>query len=356
MGLTLIAGQNYHLRKRLLNGRQIVVGAFGGSLVGLMAGSVGQGLYTVFSLMPSLDFIGKLLGWGLLGGLLGRGMAFYIPNLDKNRSLPGAALGGVLGACCFLVTARLFGEIVGRLAGTMILGGAVGFMIGMVEVAFREAWLTVCYGRGETARVNLGTEPITVGSGADDTIFAPEAPQAAWQFYLCSGRIYCEHGPSGRTEIIRPGNKKIVGKAAIYVCTPQVPGELPVQDPSPEAPVPESRSHRKTTASLNTTAGGPRLRLLLADDRVVDLSAGTVLDAAVLPGMLSAGEDSTLAVVRAHPENAKAVGLVNTSASIWLATSPEGRSLEIPEGATVRLRPGIRIQFGKVWGEVVAVS
>src|SRR5439155_5797706 len=103
------------------------------------------GLLTQVAIMPEIGF---LAGWILLGGLLGRGVGFFIPNLHAARAAVAGVGGGFLGALAFLVLSRL-GDVPGRFVGGAILGFAIGLMVALVEVVFRKAWLEIVYGPRE---------------------------------------------------------------------------------------------------------------------------------------------------------------------------------------------------------------
>jgi hypothetical protein len=61
---------------------------------------------------------------------------------------------------------------------------------------------------------------------------------------------------------------------------------------------------------------------------------------------------STLAEVREHPQF-DAIGLTNVSGRNWTASRPGYEPLEIPPLSSVRILPGLRIDFGTVTGTVM---
>lgn len=111
-----IGGQNRYLHKPAgLTPQQGGIGAAGGLAVGVVAGGLGQVLGFLPQFVPLgqiplvggllaglLMLVGMLIGWALLGGLLGRGLAFFVPNLLGMRAFLGGSVGGAaaaLGSC-----------------------------------------------------------------------------------------------------------------------------------------------------------------------------------------------------------------------------------------------------------------
>jgi hypothetical protein len=132
--LALVAGQNNYLGKSpFASGRVplalVIVGA---AVAGFASGSIGQALYSLFLAADvSLGFIGRLLGWTLLGGLLGWGVSFFVPNLDAKKSALAGLGGGFLGGLAFAIMSSVTGAtfrsqyaagISGRLGGSALLG------------------------------------------------------------------------------------------------------------------------------------------------------------------------------------------------------------------------------------------
>ncbi len=94
---------------------------------------MGEGVCAVAARAPTLLVRGRVLAWVVLGALLGRGRAFFVPNLPPDRALLGGAIGGALGAVGFLGAASAFADVAGRLLGAALLGFLMGLMIALVE-------------------------------------------------------------------------------------------------------------------------------------------------------------------------------------------------------------------------------
>ena len=199
-----------------------------------------------------------LLGWVLLGGLLGRGMALLIPNLKPGRAALAGAVGGGLGASAFLATSALLegtalGETLSRFVGAAILGLAIGSMVALVEVIFRKNWLEVRYGANEVRHVNLGDAPVSIGSNSKACIvWTPVAPPVALTYTLRDGRLTCTDGRTGETEPVLPGDTRKVGSleivargseaAEVSTAAPYVqPPSRPAMPAATPAPIPRPR-------------------------------------------------------------------------------------------------------------------
>lgn len=249
LSVALAIGQNRYLGKAPLSTPQLAVLVPGGLLAGGVAGAVGQSLFSVLSqaeLMPQLGF---LAGWMLLGGLLGLGISFFVPNLGKDKGCVAGIIGGFVGAGAFIAVTIGAGDVAGRFLGAAILGLAIGLMVALVEAAFRTAWLEI--GQGvEIRTVNLGPEPVSIGSDARMcTVYVREAPPRAFRYWLDNGKVLCEDMTTAQRTEKQPGETQSLGSVAIRICTgssqlvpiqpsqkPIVPPPPPVRKPVPPAP------------------------------------------------------------------------------------------------------------------------
>ncbi|MFO0956817.1 MAG: VWA domain-containing protein [Isosphaeraceae bacterium] len=221
LALALIAAQNIYLRREPLPKPDLLKGGLGGFAAGLGAGFAGQ---FVYQMVPYFPF--RLLGWGLLGALVGGGMSFFVPNLDRRKALLGGALGGAIGCVGYLIASGLAGDVGGRLLGAALLGGCIGAMIGLVETAFRDAWLEVAYGpEGKEKRtVSLGREPVSVGSDRTCKVWSRDAAPVAYRYKLEAGRITCEDVAGKQTQLVKDGDRRAAGKLTVIVRTASMSG------------------------------------------------------------------------------------------------------------------------------------
>ena len=270
VGLTaaLMAGQNRYLG-RLWNAGGLNRAVLGAAGAGIASGMVGQALYFLFALVsPSLGGVGFFAGWLLLGALLGLGVSLFIPNLHLTKATLAGLIGGGLGAAAFLAFALGFADWLGRFAGASILGFAIGLMVALVEVAYRQAWLEVVFGSGELITVNLGPEPVKVGEGRECTVWARGASKVALRYWLREGRVICDDVEGGREQAVGEGDKRVAGSVTVVVRTsggvrsggvhpapPAQPAPSPGPVDAPEPPAPPLR--RPARAPVQDAAPEP---------------------------------------------------------------------------------------------------
>ncbi len=235
--LALVAGQNKYLGKALFaSGRvPLVLVIFGALAAGFASGTLGQALFYVL-LFIGASKLGFLIGWVLLGGLLGWGVSFFIPNLDwKKAGLAGLG-GGFLGALAFVVLSYAH-DILGRFGGAAILGFCIGLMVAVVEVAFRRAWLEVRFSEREVITVNLGTEPVKVGGDSRAcTIWARGAADIALRYWVRDGKVYCEDATSRREAIVGEGDTRTAAGVTVVVRTGSTSAAPPTSARPPAPP------------------------------------------------------------------------------------------------------------------------
>lgn len=187
--LALIIGQNHYLHRRLLSPQEATLGIMGSLAAGFIAGSIGQLIFMPLATIPVLTLVAKLIGWALVGTLVGGGMSFFIPNLSLNRALIGGVIGGILGATAFLVISNYFTVIIGRLIGAGILGFFIGLMIALMEQINRQTSLIVHWTENEQTTISLGEKPIILGSSKNAHIYLPQSQG----YYPITAKIYNEN-------------------------------------------------------------------------------------------------------------------------------------------------------------------
>lgn len=134
----------------------LAVGCVGGILGALVASL----LVKVF---PRLDMILRILGWTLTGSLIGAAVGAHdlYTTLAKKQDMRGAlrkcrngmmggALGGLVGSFVLLGLELVFERERNLLSpsavGYVILGVAIGWLTGLLQVVLKEAWLRVEHG------------------------------------------------------------------------------------------------------------------------------------------------------------------------------------------------------------------
>jgi hypothetical protein len=236
----LTSWQARSLGRSMLAGR-VWLAAVGGGLVGAIAGGassvlVGE-LAARFGAGQWWAYVAFATAWMVMGLLLGRGVAFFIPNLKGWKAAAAGAAGGLVGSLAFL-SAQTLGPTSSRFAGAAILGLCIGAMVALVEVLFRRYWLEVKFGEGEIRRVTLGDSPVSIGSDSRScTIWSASAPPVALTYALESGRLTVTDGITGRKDDIRPGDVRKSGKIEITARGASTESEAP--PPPPAIPRPE---------------------------------------------------------------------------------------------------------------------
>ena len=219
LALFLVAGQNRYVGRPLLSLREVTAIVAGSLLAGVLAGGLGQFLYALLLLVGLWASMGFVAGWLLLGGLLGRGVVWFIPNLNSRKATLAGLAGGVLGAAAFLGVAPL-GDWLGRFAGAAILGFAIGLMVAIVEVLFRSVWLEIRHGAREVRRINLGDQPVLVGGDRERcTALVRGAPSLALRFTQKDGQLYCLDVLAEKTFPVAPGYRRPLMDVEVVVCS-----------------------------------------------------------------------------------------------------------------------------------------
>lgn len=185
---------------------------------GIFAGFVGQALLTVMAsgLGASGGRLFKVVAWVVVGGTLGFAFSLIIPNLDRGKAILGGLIGGVLAG----IVLTLLPGGTGRFLACVILGGAVGLSVAVVEAMAREGYLRVIWGPGEFTTVNLGSMPVTVGTGVESTVKIPKSsgfPATIATFSMRDGKATMYHNMTGATHPLRDGNKLPLGTVTIEV-------------------------------------------------------------------------------------------------------------------------------------------
>ncbi|MGB7950363.1 MAG: hypothetical protein WCH75_21965, partial [Candidatus Binatia bacterium] len=334
LSFALVIGQNQYLRRPLFSPAQSTLVLVGGLVAGFGAGGIGEILFSSISQFESFAQAGQIVGWVILGAILGKGMSYFIANLSGSRAALAGAIGGAVSGWVFISVSQGAEAITGRLIGAAILGFAIGLMVAIVEAAFREAWLDISYGPKETRAVSLGLEPVSIGGDAAAcTVYARNAPPVALRYKLDQGRITCQDVPKGQTSAVMPGSSQVAGNLTITV---RAAGAKAQTAPSPQ-PV------------AKTTAG---LVLRLSNGNMVTLADGVRLSNTDIPGLQANNTGGSVAEVGRNPNDPNILGLKNLSRSAWTATLANRDRIQVDPGRNVRLQVGAKISFGSVQGEV----
>ncbi len=185
-------------RRALLGG---VVGALVGFVGGLVCSAVANVIYVPlnnvardelasgYSSARSLGFllqmVARMFAWTLAGMAmgLGQGIALRSKRLLGYGFL-GGVIGGSLGGLLFdpidlVVTADRVGADWSRLIGFVVIGAAVGAMIGVVELLARDAWLRMTEGPLAGKEFLIFRDVMNVGASPRSEIYLFNDPQVA---------------------------------------------------------------------------------------------------------------------------------------------------------------------------------
>jgi Ca-activated chloride channel family protein len=178
----LLAAQSIYLKKTPVL-KSIIKTAIIGILLGAVAGGIAQIAFAfTYTISVIAEIISRIICWGIMGWGVGWGVSMFVPNFPKKRAMAAGFLGGLIGGAIFRATFEMsfINSVMGRIVGIMALGFFIGLTISYIEEAFREAWLTVIWGKNETKTVSLGQRPIVFGSSREADIYlANEAPVKA---------------------------------------------------------------------------------------------------------------------------------------------------------------------------------
>lgn len=221
LALALAVGQNLYLAKPPLSLTQGLTVGGGAILVGLISGGIAQTLFGLVGQIGFLRFLSWLAAWGLMGAMLGRGIGIFIANMDAKRAMIAGAIGGLVGAYSFDRLTTSLGETPGRLTATIVLGFAIGMMVILVEVIFREAWLQIDSDQTQGRTINLGESPVCVGSDRQYcSIYVQDAPPIAFRYTLQDSQVQCEDVVARTTRSVTPGDQREIGDLRLTVAVP----------------------------------------------------------------------------------------------------------------------------------------
>ncbi len=116
-------------------------------VIGLVAGAVALPLGELIFQAAGGQAIGRVLGWAIFGALVGLADGITGGSQMWKGALGGFIGGAVGGALLELALARLSDALLGKVAGLVLLGAAVGAFTALIVVALSRAWLEVKSGK-----------------------------------------------------------------------------------------------------------------------------------------------------------------------------------------------------------------
>lgn len=159
---------------------------FSGPL-GLVAGAIGLPLGEIIFQVVGAEFLGRMLGWGFFGLLIGAAEGLTGKTQMWKGAL-GGFIGGLLGGALLETARRSLGDpLAGKAAGLVLLGAAIGAFIALISVLLSRAWLEVTSGKLKGAEFILdkfsnprgpsaiiGSSPLKADIALPDPDIAPQ--------------------------------------------------------------------------------------------------------------------------------------------------------------------------------------
>lgn len=208
--------------RQALRGMQTgaIIGAIGGAL-GLLVGEF------AFDLLGG--FNGRILGWAVLGLLVGLGVGWATKsNARRRNGTIGGVIGGALGGFCYQALTATFPQAFGRAIAIIVLGALIGFFIGLVSELLKQSWLMVVRSQSRNAREGREyplTKPVTIigraeesdiGLFGDQTVLARHAivRNEGKNFFVSptgGGQVFVNRQPVSGRYTLKSGDRVEVG-------------------------------------------------------------------------------------------------------------------------------------------------
>lgn len=167
-------------------------GLFSG-LLGLVAGAIGLPLSEFIFQTIGGDFLGRAIGWGLFGMLIGLAVGVFGQNQIWKGMLGGFIGGAIGGILLESVHNWLKNPLTGKAAGLVLLGASVGAFISLIVVLLGKAWLEVTSGKLKGTEFMLdkfmhaGGPAIAIGSSPLKSEIVLPDPDIAPQHAMLTG-------------------------------------------------------------------------------------------------------------------------------------------------------------------------
>ncbi len=155
--------------------KRLGLGLAAGFVGGLLGSMLGSCIFSVIGYIPFLTFVGRILGFAMLGIGIGAGIGLSEGFVDRSynklrNGLLGGIVGGFLGGLMFGIIALLASSVTSRATAFVLLGLCIGFFVGLVQVVLKEAWLTVEGGFRPGRQMILGSDVVTMGTSEKSSI------------------------------------------------------------------------------------------------------------------------------------------------------------------------------------------
>ena len=167
-------------------------GVFSG-LLGVGAGAIGLPLSEFLFQSVGAGVVGRALGWGVFGLLIGLAEGM-VGRTQAWKGMLGGFIGGALGGVLLeSVHNWLKDPLTGKAAGLVLLGACVGAFISLIAVLLSRAWLEVKSGKLKGTEfmldkfMNKGFPSVAIGSSPLKSEIVLPDPDIAPQHAMLSG-------------------------------------------------------------------------------------------------------------------------------------------------------------------------
>jgi len=163
------------------------------ALLGLVAGAIGLPLSEFLFQAVGAGILGRILGWGVFGLLLGFAEG-VVGKSQAWKGMLGGLIGGAVGGTLLESAPKwLSNPLTGKAAGLVLLGASVSAFISLIVVLLSRAWLEVASGKLKGTEFILdkfmkaGGPAIAIGSSALKSEIVLPDPDIAPQHAMLTG-------------------------------------------------------------------------------------------------------------------------------------------------------------------------
>jgi Inner membrane component of T3SS, cytoplasmic domain len=162
-------------------------------LLGLVAGAIGLPLSEFLFQSAGAGYIGRALGWGVFGLLIGLAEG-VVGKSQVWKGMLGGLIGGALGGVLLEAVHNVLKDpLIGKASGLVLLGASVGAFISLIVVLLSRAWLEVTSGKLKGTEfildkfLHAGGPAIAIGSSALKSEIVLPDPDIAPQHAMLTG-------------------------------------------------------------------------------------------------------------------------------------------------------------------------
>jgi hypothetical protein len=162
-------------------------------LLGLVAGAIGLPLSEFLFQSVGAGYLGRALGWGIFGLLIGLAEG-VVGKSQVWKGMLGGLIGGALGGVLLEAVHNLLKDpLIGKASGLVLLGASVGAFISLIVVLLSRAWLEVTSGKLKGTEfildkfLHAGGPAIAIGSSALKSEIVLPDPDIAPQHAMLTG-------------------------------------------------------------------------------------------------------------------------------------------------------------------------